>query len=306
LPLARSRLTYPFAALAFATAATVAGLVAVTWLTRQDPVSPSSVSVRAISGAPAVQSRAVAAQGSLPVGGWLTTGRDDRAAIEMSAVGRVEIQPDSRLGLVSARPGDVRMHLSKGTMQAVIWSPPGQFAVTTPTSTAVDLGCIYAMQVDEDGVGFLQVAAGWVGFEWRGRESFIPAGAAAYTRPGLGPGTPHYEDTPAPYRTALETIDLGSAPAQARAQALEVVLRESRRQDVLTLWHLLSRVDPAERDRVYDRLAAFVTPPASVTREGIRAGDRAMLDAWWDALDLGTSAWWRIWIQQWRDPAPRR
>ena len=191
-------------------------------------------------------------------------------------------------------------------MHAVIWSPPGEFAVTTPTSTAVDLGCIYKMTVDEDGTGFLEVAAGWVGFTWKGRESFIPAGAVCLTRPGLGPGTPHYGDTSPAFRAALATIDAGAAAAEARARALTLVLDEARRQDVLTLWHLLTRVAPEDRDRVYDRLAAFVPPPAGVTRDGIRAGARPMLDAWWDALDLGTSAWWRVWIQQWRDPAPQR
>ena len=39
----------------------------------------------------------------------------------------------------------------------------------------------------------------------------------------------------------------------------------------------------------------FVPPPPGVTREGIRAGRREMLDAWWDALGLGTAAWWRTW-----------
>ena len=91
------------------------------------------------------------------------------------------------------------------------------------------------MTVEEDGTGFLEVAAGWVGFTWKGRESFIPAGAVCVTRPGLGPGTPHYEDTSPAFRAALATIDAATAPADARARALTLVLDEARRQDVLTL-----------------------------------------------------------------------
>ena len=37
----------------------------------------------------------------------------------------------------------------------------------------------------------ISVTTGWVGFEWRGRESFIPAGAVCLTRKSLGPGTPY-------------------------------------------------------------------------------------------------------------------
>jgi hypothetical protein len=57
---------------------------------------------------------------------------------------------------------------------------------------------------------------------------------------------------------------------------------------------------------VFDRLASFVPPPTGVTRDGIRAGDRRMLDAWWDALGLGTTSLWRTWSQQWKDNLTRR
>ena len=86
-----------------------------------------------------------------------------------------------------------------------------------------------------------------------------------------------------------------------RDAALNVVLADARPRDAVTLWHLLSRVDAAQIDRVYARLAGFVAPPAGVTLDGIRAGKREMLDLWWDKLDLGTAAWWRMWRQQWRD-----
>lgn len=84
-------------------------------------------------------------------------------------------------------------------------------------------------------------------------------------------------------------------------RALALVLDEATERDEVTLWHLLSRVPPAERDRVFDRLGSFVAPPPGVTRDGIRAGDRRMLDAWWDALGLGSTSVWRRWSQQWKD-----
>jgi hypothetical protein len=83
------------------------------------------------------------------------------------------------------------------------------------------------------------------------------------------------------------------------------VLDNARAQDAVTLWHLLSRVERGPlRDRVFDRLASFVPPPDGVTREGIDAGRREMLDRWWERLGLGDAAWWRIWKQPWRDQAP--
>ena len=84
-------------------------------------------------------------------------------------------------------------------------------------------------------------------------------------------------------------------PAANVDAALDVVLAASGERDEATLWHLLARVPAGSRDRVFDRLAQFAPPPPAVTRDGIRAGGREMLDRWWDALGLGTVSWWRQW-----------
>jgi len=284
---------------AMGTAAAVVALAGFVWLAR--PGAGPGLQVTRLSGTPTVGSRPVADQRELSVGRWLETNADARARVDIGDIGQVEVDPGTRLSLVSTRPGDYRLHLARGTMHALIWAPPGQFAVETASSTAVDLGCAYTLTVDDEGVGRVRVTSGWVGFEWQGRESFIPAGAACVTRPGLGPGTPYYDDAPSELRTAIDVLDLGVGPAATRAAALDHVLRHARPQDVVTLWHLLSRVEGDARDRVFDRLSQFVPAPDGVTREGIRAGRRDMLDQWWDRLGLGTASWWRTWKQTWRD-----
>jgi hypothetical protein len=289
-----------------AAAASIA-LVAVVY--RGPTADATSFRVTTIAGAPTIGSRPIGDRGRLPSGRWIETDATARAAIDVADIGRVELDPSSRLGLLSTRPGAYRMHLVRGTIRALIWAPPGQFSVETPSATTVDLGCAYSLTVGDDGAGLVRVTSGWVGFEWQGRESFIPAGAVCVTRPAIGPGTPYFDDVSDGFRSAIDVIDAGDprrpgAVVERRA-AIDRVLGEARDKDVVTLWHLLSRVDPGERDRVFDVLARHVPPPASVTRDGIRAGDHAMLDAWWNRLGLGTTDWWRTWKQQWRDRPPR-
>ena len=120
------------------------------------------------------------------------------------------------------------------------------------------------------------------------------------TRRGVGPGTPYNEHVSPAFRSAIETIDFRSGSPDQVA-ALDLVLAEAQERDEVTLWHLLTRVDGVQRDRVSDRLSRFVPPPAGVTREGVRAGQRDILDRWWDALGLGTVSWWRTWKQPWRE-----
>jgi hypothetical protein len=229
----------------------------------------------------------------LRVGEWLETDVSSRARVKVGAIGQVEIEPRTRLRLVDAGAASHRLALDHGVLHARIWAPPGRFFVDTPSAVAVDLGCEYTLAVDETGAGLLRVSSGWVGFEHEGRESFVPRGAACATRPGKGPGTPYYEDASDELKRGLADVDFG--PAAARAEALRRVLATARREDALSLWHLLARLDGADRAAVYDRMAELVAPPDGVTREGVLAGDRRMLDRWWDALGLGTAGWWRRW-----------
>jgi hypothetical protein len=173
----------------------------------------------------------------------------------------------------------------------------GMFFVETPSAEAVDLGCAYTLDVDADGAGLLRVEHGWVGFRDNGRESFIPQGAMCATRRGRGPGTPYYSDAPPDFVRALAALDFGGAGG--RAQALEAALSLARSRDALSLWHLLTRTRRDERGQVFDRLSQLAPPPAGVTREGVLAGNHAMLDAWWDTLGLESASWWRMWETPW-------
>jgi FecR protein len=243
----------------------------------------------------------------LELGEALETDALSKANIAVAEIGRLEVEPMTRLRLLQSGAGRKRIALERGTIHATIWASPGQFVVDTPSAVAVDLGCMYTLQVDDTGNGILRTTLGWVGFHRNGRDSFIPAGAACATHVQTGPGTPYFEDASKAFRSALAELDSAATDPTTREAALGTVLREARDRDALTLWHLLGRVNNAERPSVYDRFAALVPPPTGVTREGILRLDTAMLDSWWNALDLGNISLWRHWEQSWtgRESQPR-
>jgi hypothetical protein len=262
-------------------------------------VRSSGWTVQSLEGSPQVAGTRIDAPSRLPIGQVVTTDSTSRARIDVGSIGIVDVDPDSRVRLVTSRAGEHRMALDRGQIRALIWAPPGLFFVNTPAATAVDLGCAYRLQVDDRGWGKVHVDSGWVAFEYNGRESFIPKDAMCATRPGFGPGTPCFEDAPAGIADALTVLDFSRTADVSRTQALDTVLGAARRKDALTLWHLLSRGTPEERARVYDRLASLVPPPASATRENIARGDRHALDDWWNTLGLDSASWWRIWKRKW-------
>jgi len=118
------------------------------------------------------------------------------------------------------------------------------------------------------------------------RESMVPASAACQTRPGIGPGTPYFEDASESFRQALAKIDFEHdiTPA-SRTATFDVLLGESRKRDTLTLWHLLARVDQSDRARLYEKMIRFVPAPEGVTREGVMQLNERMLELWRDKLE---------------------
>jgi hypothetical protein len=251
--------------------------------------------VEGLEGAPLVDGVALGADGVLRRGGQLVTDAVSRARIDVGRIGRVVVDPQSRVALVASGLREHRLSLERGTIHARIWAPPRFFFVNTPFAETIDLGCAFTLQVDEQGAGLVRVTHGWVQFAHDGREAYIPQGAVGTTRPGVGPGTPRYEDAPAGFAAALDTLDYGPGDAAARGGALDYLLAHARAQDALTLWHLLSRGTPHERARVFAHLSAVAPPPAGATREAILAGDRRALDRWWDSFRFeGTSFWGRL------------
>jgi predicted anti-sigma-YlaC factor YlaD len=251
--------------------------------------------VTRIEGQPRIGQASIGDAGKLKVGEWLTTDDASRAEIRVGEIGQVQVEPSSRIRLVEARADEHRLALARGRMQAFIWAPPRQFFVDTPSAVAVDLGCAYTLEVDENGQGLLNVIAGWVAFEWQGRESFVPAMAMCITRPQLGPGTPWFNDASEEFQNALAIFDVSQVGSDARLNALQTVLTKARKRDALTLWHLLAGAEGEDRLSVYNRLAELIPPPPQITSEAVMRGDRGALDLWWEKLELGSAEWWRIW-----------
>ena len=159
-----------------------------------------------------------------------------RARIRIGEIGTVDIAPNTRMQLLTARAERASFESRARVDQradpraaAIVFRGD---AFERPSSIS---GCAYTMEVDEAGVGRLQCDLG-VGVTRMGQvESLVPAGASCPTRPGIGPGTPAFDDASERLRQALFEFDY----AEGGSAAIDVVLAESRQRDTLTLWHLL-------------------------------------------------------------------
>jgi hypothetical protein len=286
--------TFPRALLA--AAAGVVGLVAVAYWARPAPV-PDAVPrlwvATSLEGAARTDAGPLGGEVRLAAGGWVETDASARARLSATGVGMIDVEPDTRVRVVTTAPGEHRLALIRGALHAHIWAAPGRFSVETPSAMAVDLGCSYRLEADESGVGRLHVTLGWVGLNGEGVESLVPRDAICRLRSGAGPGVPYFDDAPPRLVEALGAIDSGD-PAALDA-AVDTALAVARPRDALSLWHLLQRVEGNDAGLVFARLAELAPPPPTVTRDLILSKDREALEAWWNTLGYGSAELFRIW-----------
>jgi FecR-like protein/putative zinc finger protein len=212
----------------------------------------------------------------LGIGQVLETGSNSSAKIDVANIGEVELEPHTRVTLVKTQLTEHRLSLERGRMHARIWAPPKLFYVNTPSAEAIDLGCAYTLTVDDTGAALLEVTRGWVELVSHGGWSRVPGDAICVTRPGYAPGTPRFQDASTVLIDALSAFDFQNAGEES----VDLVLSEARPRDSLTLWHLLFRVNPSLREKVYDRLVALVPPPRDVNRDGVMRLDETMIEEW--------------------------
>lgn len=246
--------------------------------------NPTYWQVDTLSGKPQIGSGTDS--GKLEVGSYLVTDGASRARVEVADIGTVDIAPNSRVKLVGTNKQQHRLSLERGSLHARIAAPPRLFIVDTPSAVAVDLGCEYTLEVDKAGNNKLHVTSGFVALERGGRESIVPAGAMCLTQKGKGLGTPFSAETTSEFRAALERFDF----AGGGSSAVQTLLEKRNFYDIVTLWHLLSRVSRSDREKVYDALAVYVNVPDGVTRDGIMKLNKAMLESWREEVE-------RVWFE---------
>jgi hypothetical protein len=261
---------------------------------------PSAWAVVPLSGAPSVAGARLTDTGSLAVGEWLETDAGSRAVLALGRIGSAQIGPESRIRLERNGLTEHRLTLERGSFHAIVSAPPRIFIVETPSVRATDLGCAYTLEVDSAGSSRLSVIAGSVELRRNGAVTVVPMGLVAEVEVGGRPGTPYPRSLAPAARDALHRIDAGTADDADLELVLDAMYRPEdhatfRRRSAVTLWHVVQRVAPEDRARVYGRLAALFPEPAGVTMEGILALDRQMLERW--RKDLHPS---------WADEAPGR
>lgn len=252
------------------------------WMARSSlrPTMMPWLGVESRGGSPRVGTNEL--DGRLRVGQWLSTDGKSTAEIKVADLGTVTVKPNSKIRVKNTGRDEHRLDMPYGSIHAFITAAPRVFVVDTPSATAIDMGCEYTLDMDENGSGILRVSLGHVQLEGPGGvKSDVPMwGGECKIRKGVGPGTPYFNDASEALIGALERFDFEGGGAAA----LQVVLDEAREKDSLSLWHLISRTRGGDREAVVGRLALLKPLPATIGREAVLRLEPGALEGWHEAL----------------------
>ncbi|MDX2094221.1 MAG: hypothetical protein SFX73_40695 [Kofleriaceae bacterium] len=202
-----------------------------------------------------------AESGVLPIGGTLDTGAN-RASLTIGTIGTAELFEGTRVRLDRTDVSRHQLHLERGRMHARVVAPPRIFAITTPSTSIVDLGCEYTIEIDVEGRGSIVVQSGMVELEGTGGVVVAPAGTTTRLLAGRQPSLPLTDDARPELRAAVADFETKTAGA------LDRIVQRATDRDAITLIALAELAPADRRAEVLTRLAAAVVPPAGVSIEG--------------------------------------
>jgi hypothetical protein len=268
--------------------AVAAGVV----LAAMELAGPAPWSVELLAGNASGDGAPLATGAHVASGERLETNDASTLRIALGRVGVADLAPDSRLRLVGTGATEHRLRLERGTLHVTVWAPPRFFVVEAPRFTAVDLGCVYSLQVDSGGASRLAVRQGEVEVQATGRSVLVTGGTELELDSAGHADVPYPVGSTRAWRERLAAVARGGEADSLLAP----LLRAPHGTELISLWHLAGRVGPAARLQIYDALAPLTPNGVAVRREDVARLDPTAMEQWRTALrplwSVEPASWW--------------
>ncbi len=239
-----------------------------------------------LQGTPLIGDVSMSSVDSIKEGQIIKTNDSSRAELVVANMGKVIIEPNSKIIFVKGADGNNRILIEYGTINANMNSQPETFFVEMPSAVASDMGGAYSLTIDSTGDGLLFVKSGKVEIQSPNTGAIIPAGNLVMTKKDVGVGTPFNENSSAKFKNALFNLDFGNCGGSC----VTTLLNSARMSDAISLVNLIPKVENQYKDDFYTKLANFVPPPKEIKSDSLPFLDREKLQDWIDKIQIEVQA----------------
>lgn len=243
---------------------------------------PTYWKVARVSGTPSIGNVAIQGTDSIKEGQFISTNDSSRAELIVANLGKVMIEPNSKVLFIKGEDGNNRIMVEYGTIDASMSAQPKAFFVEMPSSVVSDQNGDYRLTIDSSGDGLVFVKSGKVEVKSDNKEVIIPAGNIVMTKKDAGVGTPFNENSSPQFKRALYNFDFGNC----NETCVNTLLNTAKMSDAVSLVNLIPRVEGEYKDDVYTKLVNFVPPPRPMHRDSIPFMNEDEINEWVDKIQI--------------------
>jgi len=237
---------------------------------------PTYWKVSSIRGTPLIGGNPVSSKDSIMEGQFILTNDTSEAELFIADLGRVIIEPNTKVVFIKGTDGNNRIAVEYGTIEADMVSDRKEFFVELPSAVASDTKGKYKLTIDPEGDGLVYVNSGNVEIQSPNREAIVPAGNFVMTKKNIGVGTPFNENSSIVFKKALAEFDFGNC----EESCVNTLLKTAKNTDAVSLVNIIPRVDEKFRNEIYTTAANFVTPPVNISQDSLYTFDEEKMKVW--------------------------
>ena len=211
-------------------------------------------------------------------GDVLKTGNSSEAIIIVPDVGKININEQTTVARVGSN-----LRLDNGSVIVDTRENKEKFSVEIPSALIDEyyLSDNYLLQVDEKGNSKVEVFSGWLEVKSGDESYIIPEGYRMKIIEDATVGIPYLSGSKPEFVQLLDDYLFGGK----NSASLSAVLLSVSDSDAITLWNLLKKVKPNQRNEVYKKLVEFVPVPEGVTKDNILNLDQHALQLWLNEIE---------------------
>jgi DNA-directed RNA polymerase specialized sigma24 family protein len=236
----------------------------IVYLLIQITTSSHNWSVSILSGTPLINDKPVENTTVLAVDDVISTDGLSTALIEIPEVGKIEILNSTTFKRLDE---DFSGELIKGKSIVQSDSTTVGLSILIPKAKIENFSTRtnYSVLIDERGNSVIEPSKGWLRVLSGDYELILPKEYRLNVYKEFGVSVPHHSESNFEFITRLEEYLFGGK----RNTTFNFLLSLSTNRESVTLWNLLRRVNPEQREAVYNKLYELIPHSDSILKEYI-------------------------------------
>lgn len=244
---------------------------------------PTYWKVVSVKGSPKINDMNIVSSDSVKEGQWITTDSVSIAELIIADIGKVTIEPDSKVILVKGADSTQQIFVEYGMVNTENKSGDNRsFKVGIPSAVAENKGGSYSLKIDKNGDGMIVVKSGKVDVLSANKNAIVPAGNIVMTKNGLGVGTPFNEQSSPGFKNALFNFDFGNC----NDACMNVIIKNAKMTDAVSLLNILNggKAVTETKEEIYNKVVTLIPPRAPVHKDSLEFFDEKELEIWIDDI----------------------